>query len=402
MRKLSGHFGGATASKLLPPVAQVVLIAIVGHRAGVESVGKLALASSMAFLCGSLGEAGFATSFSVPRAYFGERIAPVRATRLLRVGAASCGSALYLLLWGIGVGQHSAVLLVALPLPGLLALGYGYAGALNAARRMHLEGAISIGETAFIVVAAATLAFIIDPVAACLLALVVGRGVGTLVRSTFAAPGRERSAISATFRVQFPFLGTSAAIVAQGQVDVLVIGAIGSFAFLGTYGPLLRCVYGVMLVAEAISWALMSLPIEEWHGRRGLARSWEAIAVVTGILLAAAVVGLANPVLHVLLDSSADVSLLSLALLAAVIPVRFFAFTRSVRLVREGAQARRIPWLITSAIVLALASGFGARGGSFVILAAGRLCAEGLLAAGYGFATRRTAFSPVQAELGRA
>src|ERR671934_1487478 len=105
-RDLFLHFGGAAVSKLAPPLVQLVLLLLVARGAPLDDVGRLALASAVSFLCGSLAELGFATTLSIPRPTFGTATPPLRATRRVRVVSALAGSLLYLVLWGAGFGSH--------------------------------------------------------------------------------------------------------------------------------------------------------------------------------------------------------------------------------------------------------------------------------------------------------
>ncbi len=100
------------------------------------------------------------------------------------MGAALAGSAVYVALWLAGLGHHDPLLLVVAPLPFLIALSLGYAGAMNAAGDLSTEGALSIAESLLIaliavVVGATTGEWLVGS----LVALVAGRAAGTVARA---------------------------------------------------------------------------------------------------------------------------------------------------------------------------------------------------------------------------
>jgi O-antigen/teichoic acid export membrane protein len=252
-----------------------------------------------------------------------------------------------------------------------------------------VEAWVTVAECAIAVVVALALSVVMSAVAAALAALVIARGLGAAARrKRLPDGGTDHLEGPSAARRQAPFVLTTGAIVLQGQADVLVIGAVGSFVFLGVYGPLLRIVYGVLLVAEAVSWGLMALPVERWDERRHPALRWHWLVLAVGLLLGGVVFALARPVLAALLGASSGVSSAALAFLALVVPIRFFAFAQSVRLVRSGRQARRVPVLVVGTAVLALGAGFGAAQASFLVLALARLASETVIALGYTIAGR--------------
>ena len=105
------HFAGAAVTKLAPPLVQLLLLLLVARESTLDDVGRLALASAASFLCGALGELGFATTLSIPRPTFGTPSPPLRATGRVRVVSAVAGSLLYLVLWGAGLVAGAAQLL---------------------------------------------------------------------------------------------------------------------------------------------------------------------------------------------------------------------------------------------------------------------------------------------------
>src|SRR5690349_6375398 len=78
------HFAGAAVTKLAPPLVQLLLLLLVARESTLRDVGVLALASAVNFLCGALGDLGFATTLSIPRTTFGTAAPPLRATARLR------------------------------------------------------------------------------------------------------------------------------------------------------------------------------------------------------------------------------------------------------------------------------------------------------------------------------
>src|SRR5437588_11014218 len=84
-RHLFLPFVGAAVTKLAPPLVQLLLLLLVARESTLDDVGRLALASAVSFLCGALGELGFATTLSIPRPTFGVEMPPLRATARVRV-----------------------------------------------------------------------------------------------------------------------------------------------------------------------------------------------------------------------------------------------------------------------------------------------------------------------------
>src|SRR5712692_5605600 len=156
-------FTGAGVAKLAPPLVQFVLLLLVARAGSLDDVGRLALASAGAFLCGALAELGLATSLSIPKVTFGTEGVPLRATRRLRLTAAVLGCFLYVTLWAAGLGGHDPVLLLVAPLPFALALAYGYAGAMNASGELHYEIPVSLGESALVLASALLVAAVYAP-----------------------------------------------------------------------------------------------------------------------------------------------------------------------------------------------------------------------------------------------
>ena len=378
------------ASKLLPPVVQLSLLLIIGRNGGLTDVGLVALASSVSFLCGSLAEAGFGISLSVPATYLDTERPPLRATREARIGAALMGSVLYLLLWCVGVGSHQVGLLILVPLPFLLALSYGYAGAMNHSAVLRYEATVSFAESMTVVVLALALIQVMDPVYAVLTGLLVGRLAGTIARAVLLRHIPTSAAwVPHVVRTQLPFVATTGAIVAQGQADILLLGFMGSLAMLGVYAPLLRMAYGALLVAEAFGWALYPTRPEEVDSSASgvgarVVRHWRLSGLVLGVIAGAAFLVLAKPVLQVIVNQPVHGVGLPIALLSLVIVVRFGSFVLSVDIVRQGLQMARLPYLLGGAVVLLVGTALS-RGRSLDVLTGSRLASEVFLAAGYAF-----------------
>src|SRR4051794_38294772 len=146
-RNVMLHFAGAGVGKFAPLIVQFTLLLLVARAGSIDDVGRLALTSAAAFLCGAVGELGLGTTLSIPNVTFGTDGPPLRGTRALRVGSAALGSVLFTVLWAAGLGGHDPVLLIAVPLPFAIALALGYAGAMNASGLLRYEGAVSAGES---------------------------------------------------------------------------------------------------------------------------------------------------------------------------------------------------------------------------------------------------------------
>ena len=376
---------GGVVSKLAPSAVQLVLLLLVARRAGLDDVGRLALASAVAFLCGNLAEVGTMTSLSLPKAYFGVASPPLRATRGVRWAGALGGTLLYAVLWAAGLGSHETVFLAALALPALLALSFGYAGALNATGALGLEGAISLVESGLMVGLAFAFFPVMSPVAAALVALSVGRAAGTVARAVAVRtrPRSDEARIEGALRSQLGFLATSAAIVVEGQADVVVLGFLGgTFALLGVYAPLIRTCYATFLIAEGLTLAMYSFD-------EGGLRRWRARGLVVGVVAAVAFALLAEPLLEWVLDRTLHDLTWPVVLLALLIPVRFYGYVLGVDLVRAGKQAARIPALLVATVVLVGGAIAGWQTGSLTWLSSFRLASEFAIAGGFLLAVRR-------------
>jgi hypothetical protein len=387
VRRFRSPVLGGVVSKLAPSGIQLLLLLIVARRpgAGLDDVGRLALASASAFLCGNLGEVGTMTSLSLPKQYFGVPHPPLRATRDLRWGAAAAATILYGLLWAAGLGSHEAVFLAALGLPALLALSFGYAGALNATGALAAEGAISLAESALVL----GLVFAFFPamgvVTAALVALTVGRAAGTLARAWVLRrrPQSDAAQIQGALRSQTGFLATSAAIVVEGQADVVLLGFLGgTFALLGVYAPLIRACYATFLVAEGLTLAMYALD-------EGGLRRWRTRALAIGGVAAVAFLFFAEPLLEFVLKRTLHHLWWPVILLAALIPVRFYGYLLGVDLVRAGRQLARIPALLVGTAILVGGALAGWQTGSLTWLAAFRLASELAIAVGFFVAAER-------------
>jgi glycosyltransferase involved in cell wall biosynthesis/O-antigen/teichoic acid export membrane protein len=379
-------------SKLAPPLVQLVLLLLVARNGTLDDVGRLALASAVSFLCGSLAELGFTTTLSIPRPTFGTAAPPLRATARVRIASALAGSLLYVVLWGAGLGSHDRVFLLVAPLPFLLALSYGYAGAMNASGRLRIEGAVSAAESVAIVVIAVAGSLAGSALTWSLVALTAGRAGGTLARAVYVRnlPQSTEAAVAPLFRAQLPFALAAFAIVFQGQADMLAIGFFGTLGLAAVYGPLLRTAYSTLLSAEAFSWGLYGDAHPEEHAPGGLfARHWRAASMALGVVLAIAFAFLAEPFLRFLLHRSLPSLTLAIALFAVVIVLRFAALVLNVEILRAGRQRDEIPVLAVASVVLAVGAVVAARHASIAGLAGARLASEGITAAGYFALARR-------------
>ncbi|MEX2155163.1 MAG: hypothetical protein WD825_17590 [Gemmatimonadaceae bacterium] len=372
-------------SKTAPAVVQLALLVVVARSGDLRAVGLLAIASALAFGCASIAEAGFGTSFAVSRVAFGADRPPLRATRRVRLTAASLGSAAFLLAWAAGIGEREEALLIATPLPFLLALAYGYAGALNAAGRLAAEGRIAVAESVVILAVAIAAIEWTGPLEGALIALVVGRLAGTMARGLLV--DRLRGDVSGSvdgWRIQRPYLAATVVIVAHGQADILVLGTVASPELVGTYAPLLRLAYASLLVAEAASWALFGAAGDRGDESAAPARRFGSSGqfFVAGVAFGVAFLVLYRPVFGLVLDQPAP-PVAAAALLAAAIPIRFLSFSSTVRLVRGGWQLARIPVLLTALVILLGGSVLASKNGSLSGLALSRFASEVVIAAGY-------------------
>ena len=342
------------------------------------------LASAVAFLCGNLAEVGTMTSLSLPQTYFGERFPPLRATRELRFAAALAGSAVYGVLWAAGMGSNETVFLAGLALPALLALSFGYAGALNATGALWTEGVVSVLESALAIGFAFALFPAMSLVAACLVALTIARAAGTVVRAAVVRrrPQSPTERIPGALRSQLWFLGSSAATVVEGQADVVVLGFFSTFALLGVYGPLLRAAYALFLVAEGMSLAMYSAGDRE-------PRRWRSGTLAIGVFAAIVFGVVAKPLLDLVLSATLPHLLWPVLLLALLMPVRFAGYVVGVDIVRAGRQAARIPVLVGATLILVAGAIVGWQTGSLTWLAGFRLASEVALTLGFLYLARR-------------
>lgn len=383
-------FAGGVASRLTPTLVRLVVLLLVARQGSIDDVGRVALASAAAFLCGTLAEIGMMTSLSLPREYFGVALPPLRATRRLRLAAATAGTGLYALLWAAGLGSHEPVFLVVLPLPFLLALSYGYAGALNATRALALEGWISVAESAVMLAGTALLFLAVGPVAAALIALTAVRAAGTLARALVLRrrPQSDAPRVDRVVRRQGAFLASTGALVVHGQLDVVVLGFLSSFTLIGVYGPLLRTAYATFLVAEGLTLAMYSLARDEEHSWWPL-RRWRTAGLLIGAAFGAVFLVVAEPLLELILSESIRDLAVPIVLFAFVIPIRFFGYVQSVDIVRGGRQAARIPVLAGAIVILLVGAIVGGHLDSLTWLAAFRLASECAVTAGFVYLVRR-------------
>src|SRR5919205_878309 len=354
------HFAGSATTKLAPPVTQFLLLFVVARQSNVGEVGKLALASAASFACGAVADIGFQTTLSVPGAYFRIAEPPVRGTRHVRFAAATGGALLYVVLWGAGLGGHDARFLIVTPLPVVLALSYGYSGVVNAAGALWWEGGVALVEATVV--------------------LLVTRRLP-----------RSELAPASVGRTQAPFAVSTVLNVAQGQIELLALGFVSSFALAGVYGPLLRTAAGLVLVAEAVSWGLYGGVGKTPERQQRLVRAWTGVGLGLGCAFAVAFALLAHPFLEFLLGRSVADARGAIVLLALVIATRFGSFVLTVRLVRAGRQREQVPVVAAAALVLAVLGPIAATSGSLTGLAGSRLATEAVIAVGYLALVRRPA-----------
>ena len=390
-RSIVLHFAGGATTKLAPPLTQFLLLLVVARESTVAEVGKLALASAASFACGAIADIGFATTLSVPGAYFGTSTPPVRGTRRVRVAAALGGALLYVLLWGAGLGGHDARFLIVAPLPTVLALSYGYSGAVNAAGALWWEGAVALVEATVVLVVAFALAHTADAaLTAALVGLLVGRSLGVVARAlVIRRLPQSEDAPASVARTQTPFALSTLLTVAQGQIELLALGFVGSYALAGVYGPLLRTAMGLLLVAEAVSWGLYGGVGRTPERQQRLVRAWTGAGLGLGVLFAIAFAIVAHPFLDFLLGRKVDAAPAAIAFLAIVIATRFGSFVLTVPLVRAGRQREQVPVVAAAAAVLAVFGLVAAASGSLTGLAGSRLASEVVIAVGYLALVRR-------------
>jgi O-antigen/teichoic acid export membrane protein len=378
------HFFGALVWKFAPPSAQLLLIFVVARNGTLTDVGALAIASALSFFLGALGEFGFSTTLSIPRVAFGRDTPPLRPTRAIRIAAAALASVLYGGFWLVGIGDHAASLLILCPLPFFLGLSYGYTGALNAYGMLGVEAVVSIAESVTIVTLALAFMRTLDALASALLALTVARGLGALARMIatrrIAESQGPASPLRGVLRTQFRFAASTVVTVVQGQLDIVVIGFLGTLTLAALYGPLLRAAYSVLLMPEALSWALYG-----FGGRAGTRTFFVTLGLATGIAFAVS----AQPFMNVLLGRSIHGLLFAILLFALVIPIRSLSSAFGIEIVRSGRQAKRIPVVAGAGVVLLAVAATSAVSGSITGLAAGRLASEIVIVLGYGAILRK-------------
>lgn len=372
--------------RVAPPLVQLALLVIVARRGTLDDVGRLALASAVSFLCGALAEAGFSTTLSIPRVVFGVTHPPVRATAPFRLGAAVAGSGLYVLLWAVGLGNHDPAFLIVTPLPFFLALAVGYAGAMNASGLLRLEGLVSLAESGLIVVLAVGLVFAMPALSGVLLALTVGRGVGTGLRALLVGrlPQTDSRPPRSVARVQAGFFFLTGATVFQGQADMVMIGFAGTFAIAAVYGPLLRTAAAALLLTESLTWGLYGAAHPDERDRVSwLGRHWRPLTVGLSFACAIAFVLLAHPFLEFVVDRPLPNLNGAVALLGLMLIARGVSLVLNVTIVRAGRQREELPFVALSGLLLAIGAVFAARAGSLTGLAASRLGSEAVICAAF-------------------
>jgi hypothetical protein len=380
------HFAGSAVMRLAPPLLQLALLVIVARRGSFDDVGRLALASATSFLCGALAEAGFSTTLSIPRVAFGVSEPPLRATARLRIGAALGGSAIYAALWGAGLGDHDPIFLIVTPLPFVLALAVGYAGVMNASGLLRLEGMISLGESLLVLALALAGAFTMAAFPAVLIALTVGRATGTLARALLVRRIPQSDAVPqhGVARVQRGFFLLTAAIVVQGQVDMLAIGFAGTLAVAAVYGPLVRTSASALLGTESLTWGLYGAAHPEERDEAGwIDRHWRLLTLALSVVSAAVFVFLAQPFLRLVLDRSLPDLDAAVALFGITMVVRAGSLILNVAIVRAGRQRNETPAVALAAVALAGGAAIAARADSLTGLAAARLGSEVIIATGF-------------------
>ena len=382
--RLITHFGGAAVTKLAPPLLQLGLLVLVARAGSLDDVGRLTVASAIAFLCGAIGELGFTTSLSIPRVAFGVEDPPLRWTAPLRIAGGVGGTALYIALWSAGLGGHDHALLLVAPLPCALALSYGYAGSMNASGLLRIEGMVSVAESVAVLALALAGSIVVGALPAALGALTIGRAGGAAVRAILVrrlpqSPVRG----SGVVRRQRWYALATFATVWQGQADMLVIGYFGTFAVAAVYGLLLRSAASVVLIAEAFTWALYGRahPAERQElGRIG--QHWRAAALAAAVAFAGIFLVLARPFLHLVLNRHVGIGA-AIVLFAGVIVVRFAMLVLNVDILRAGRQREQIPIVGLAAIALAVGAFVAVRAHSLTGLGAARIGSEFVIAAGF-------------------
>jgi O-antigen/teichoic acid export membrane protein len=394
---LALHFAGSVVMRVAPPLLQLALLVIVARRGSLEDVGKLALASAISFLCGAVAEAGFSTTLSIPRVTFGVSSPPLRATSPLRVGSAVGGSVLYLVLWAAGLGDHGPYFLIVAPLPFFLSLSVGYAGAMNASGLLRLEGLVSLGESALVLLLAIGCSFAVSALPATLLALVLGRAAGTAMRAILLRRMPQSDAVPqlGVARVQAGFFLLTGVIVFQGQADMLAIGFAGTFAAAAVYGPLVRTSVSALLGTESLTWGLYgSAHPDERDDAGWIGRHWRFLALALSVVSAVVFAFLAEPFLRLVLDRTLPDLGNAVILLAIAIIARAAWLVMNVSIVRAGRQLEETPFVALGGLALAIGAVLAARADSLTGLAAARLGSEVMIAAGFLFLSMRPPVRP--------
>jgi hypothetical protein len=400
MLRGGGHFAGAVLSKFMPPALQFLLLVYVGRSETVHDVGVLALGSAAAFLGGIVGDIGFQTSLSLPRAYYDVEDPPLVATRRLRYFAAACGSLIYLALVAGGLGRSDAHLWLLGPLPFLLAVSLGLSGAMNAVGKLQIEGRIAVTES----IAAAALAVATgrathDALTGAFVGLTAGRAVGLALRlATVARLSQSRlPLVGSLWRRQRGFAVSNAALIFQGQGELVTLGMLGTVALAAAYAPLLRLAFTAALLGEALAWAIFFRE-REARGRAlypdsGLGRHPIVSAFGLGAVISLCFAAVAPAVVH-LISPDITVSATAVALLALVIPVRFAVLGISVEIVRYGMQIRRVPSLVLSSGALVAGTLVAAAVESVQGVASARLASEVVLCVAFAVVVPRVRTVP--------
>ena len=385
------HFAGGATTKLAPPATQFLLLLIVARQSSVSDVGKLALASAASFACGAVADIGFATTLSVPRAYFGTERPPLRGTRRVRASAALTGALLYIVLWAAGLGGHDPRFLIVAALPIALALSYGYSGVVNAEGVLWWEGLVALGEAGLVLLVAATLIVTgAGALTAALAGLLVARASGLAARALVVRRLPQSAAVPpSVIRIQAPFIVSTGLNVTQGQIELLALGFAGSFTLAGIYGPLLRTAMGLLLLAEAVSWGLYGGVGRTVERQQRLLRAWTGVGLGLGFAFAIAFALFAHPFLEFLLGRTVPDAGAAIVLLALVIFTRFGSFVLTVPLVRAGRQREQVPVVAAATAVLAVFGVVAAAAGSLTALAGSRLASEAVIVVGYLTLVRR-------------
>ena len=378
--------------RFAPPCLQLGLLVFVARNGSLEDVGTLALGSAVSFLCGALAEAGFSTSLSIPRMAFGVSAPPLRSTARLRLAAAVAGSCLYALLWAAGLGHHDPTLLIVTPLPLVLALAVGYAGAMNASGLLRFEGLVSVGESGLVLVLAVLGSIVVSALPAALAALTIGRAVGAATRALLlrSLPQSDEALPRSAAHLQLGFFLVTAATVFQGQADMLAIGFSGSLIIAAIYGPLMRTAASALLGTESLTWALYGAAHPDETGEPGwFGRHWRELTLGMSTVAAVVFALFAEPFVRFVVDRSLPDLRDPVLLLAVTMIVRAASLVLNVSIVRAGRQREEAPIVAAAGIGLAVGAVLAAHAGSLTGLAAARLGSEALIAVGFLLLWRR-------------